>query len=102
MVRFGEDNREVLFKGFYQFQFQYGAIRSELLHYFTVFGLNFNSSMVRFGAYKFKEVDPGIYDISIPVWCDSEILQAMSMSFIFINFNSSMVRFGDWSIMGAG
>ena len=52
------------------FQFQYGAIESNLLLSIFIVTRHFNSSMVRL---KVKEVYGGYYkliDISIPVWCD--------------------------------
>jgi len=53
----------------YIFQFQYGAIKSQLGYKGYIQLANFNSSMVRLKAITFKQIRLPIY-ISIPVWCD--------------------------------
>ena len=73
------------------FQFQYGAIERSRVHSVKALLRNFNSSMVRLKE-PVNTPCPGIYRISIPVWCDWKLFIKKMVNMWLSDFNSSMVR----------
>jgi len=70
MVRLEEENLLLVNLLFVLFQFQYGAIRSQI---FIPFNELYRLFQFQYGAirsYKFDDGQGQVIDISIPVWCD--------------------------------